>query len=113
MGDMVAIGCPVGCCGAQYCQRCRSPWTWEHVCEDLRQTQNQVCEDSLRKLREMGLMFCPRCHVLVQRTGGCNAMSCPCGADWCWQCGNLRATHKCQHSRCHCPRSDSCAPALQ
>ena len=29
---------------------------------------------------------CPSCHVAVQKTGGCNHISCACGAHWCWSC---------------------------
>ena len=30
---------------------------------------------------------CPRCFVLVERSGGCNHMHCRCGADFCYLCG--------------------------
>lgn len=29
---------------------------------------------------------CPVCGSHVQRHGGCNHMTCPCGAQWCWEC---------------------------
>lgn len=29
---------------------------------------------------------CPSCNILTERIGG-NAISCRCGADWCWTCG--------------------------
>ncbi|KAI9251436.1 hypothetical protein BDA99DRAFT_575161 [Phascolomyces articulosus] len=31
---------------------------------------------------------CPQCKYLVQRTRGCNHMSCPCGATFCYRCGS-------------------------
>mmetsp|Transcript_10032 Transcript_10032/g.24098 ORF Transcript_10032/g.24098 Transcript_10032/m.24098 type:complete len:264 (+) Transcript_10032:630-1421(+) len=30
---------------------------------------------------------CPRCHVLVQRSDGCNHMRCQCGHQFCYRCG--------------------------
>ncbi|XP_044936223.1 E3 ubiquitin-protein ligase parkin isoform X8 [Mustela putorius furo] len=33
---------------------------------------------------------CPRCHVPVEKNGGCMHMACPqpqCGLQWCWACG--------------------------
>ena len=34
------------------------------------------------------LSFCPVCHVKIERTQGCNKMTCAsCGNEWCWVCG--------------------------
>ncbi|TEA25011.1 hypothetical protein DBR06_SOUSAS6510045, partial [Sousa chinensis] len=33
---------------------------------------------------------CPRCHVPVEKHGGCMHMKCPqpqCQLEWCWNCG--------------------------
>ncbi|KAF0884370.1 PRKN ligase, partial [Crocuta crocuta] len=33
---------------------------------------------------------CPRCHVPIEKNGGCMHMTCPqppCGLEWCWACG--------------------------
>ncbi|KAF7563543.1 hypothetical protein G7046_g596 [Stylonectria norvegica] len=30
---------------------------------------------------------CPRCGVATQKTYGCDHISCPCGAHWCYACG--------------------------
>jgi hypothetical protein len=30
---------------------------------------------------------CPVCHVIVERTEGCNSMACKCGTVFCYQCG--------------------------
>eukprot|EP00450_Noctiluca_scintillans_P017870 CAMPEP_0194522724 /NCGR_PEP_ID=MMETSP0253-20130528/57401_1 /TAXON_ID=2966 /ORGANISM="Noctiluca scintillans" /LENGTH=353 /DNA_ID=CAMNT_0039367187 /DNA_START=36 /DNA_END=1094 /DNA_ORIENTATION=+ len=29
---------------------------------------------------------CPVCGISTQKSEGCNHMSCPCGAQWCWLC---------------------------
>ncbi|KAK3300898.1 uncharacterized protein B0H64DRAFT_438025 [Chaetomium fimeti] len=47
--------------------------------------------------------FCPRCHKLVMRAGGCNHMECPCGHDFCiicagdWPVGGAEATQPLCH----------------
>ena len=35
-----------------------------------------------KKFRE-----CPQCKVMTDKTYGCGHMCCPCGAHWCWFCG--------------------------
>ncbi|KAH6604064.1 hypothetical protein Trco_007510 [Trichoderma cornu-damae] len=35
---------------------------------------------------ELGIKVCPRCARLMEKTGGCNHMTCPCGAHVCWVC---------------------------
>ncbi|KAK8116161.1 hypothetical protein PG984_012663 [Apiospora sp. TS-2023a] len=32
---------------------------------------------------------CPGCGVATEKTGGCNHITCHCGADWCFVCGEL------------------------
>ena len=37
---------------------------------------------------------CPACQAPIQKNGGCNHMSCPCGHEFCWLCmGEYRAGH--------------------
>ncbi|KAJ7273089.1 hypothetical protein C8J57DRAFT_265998 [Mycena rebaudengoi] len=37
--------------------------------------------------RQNGVKRCPACSVWIERTEGCNHMSCRCGAHMCWVCG--------------------------
>ena len=30
---------------------------------------------------------CPECRRVIEKSEGCNHMTCPCGAHFCWQCG--------------------------
>merc|ERR1712048_265050 len=30
---------------------------------------------------------CPKCKTVTVKISGCNHITCPCGAHWCWQCG--------------------------
>ena len=40
-----------------------------------------------------GVKQCPQCGHGdgVSKTGGCNKMTCVCGARWCWVCGMIKA----------------------
>jgi hypothetical protein len=40
-----------------------------------------------RKRLKCPVKKCPTCRVLTQKTYGCDHMHCPCGAHWCWACG--------------------------
>ena len=40
-----------------------------------------------RALAVAGARRCPGCRAPTQRNGGCDHMSCRCGAHWCWSCG--------------------------
>ena len=44
---------------------------------------------------------CPRCFALVERSEGCNHMSCRCGAQFCWVCGQWPCNKS--HSRSDLP----------
>ena len=32
---------------------------------------------------------CPTCTVTTEKTSGCDHMTCPCGAHWCFECGEV------------------------
>jgi hypothetical protein len=47
------------------------------------------------------LKQCPRCHVDIQKNGGCNHMSCQCGHCFCWLClGDFEgdSRHECREA---------------
>lgn len=42
----------------------------------------------VRKTEEMKwIKECPKCRVMTEKMGGCDHISCPCGAHWCYACG--------------------------
>ena len=43
--------------------------------------------EARRKNLECPVRECPGCKVPTQKTYGCDHMECPCGAHWCWACG--------------------------
>ena len=68
--------------------------------------ENWRCDDctNLKYQKDSIYKACPSCEVLVERTHGCNHITCQCGAHWCFECGlqcesatatyeHMRSTH--------------------
>jgi len=82
---------PVECkCGHLFCFSCGNNWhdpvkcfylkKWIKKCDDDSETSNWIAANT----RE-----CPKCHVTIEKDGGCNHMVCKqqnCKADFCWVC---------------------------
>jgi len=54
-------------------------------------------DDAFGQWARRNTQGCPRCHVLVQRSEGCNHMSCRCGHEFCYKCGRS------SKEDCNCP----------
>ena len=39
---------------------------------------------------------CPKCRIWVQKTAGCEYISCKCGVQFCYRCGNLFSIDPCR-----------------
>lgn len=82
---------PVQCaCGHTFCFACGENWhdpvrcvwlrRWIKKCDDDSETSNWIAANTKE---------CPRCHVTIEKDGGCNHMICKnqnCKADFCWVC---------------------------
>ena len=85
---------------ARECARGDLPDVQNFVCEQC-QAQRDVQREAQRQARNQAqdqldtdaptlpvlvLKECPNCKTMVERTGGCNHITCNCGAHWCWTC---------------------------
>ena len=62
---------------AEFCLKCtRASHGGE--CDRLDEASEQLIRENTRA--------CPRCNTNVEKNGGCNHMSCRCGAHFCWLC---------------------------
>ncbi|KAF1832429.1 hypothetical protein BDW02DRAFT_529935 [Decorospora gaudefroyi] len=69
-------------CGTETCAICNNAYHQGSDCPDdpsLRQTRELA--------REMGWQTCYACDRVVQLRSGCNHMTCPCKAEFCYVCG--------------------------
>ncbi|KAF2683499.1 hypothetical protein K458DRAFT_453098 [Lentithecium fluviatile CBS 122367] len=82
------------CCSQLTCSACKNAYHGDTACPDdpaLRQAQELA--------RGEGWQSCPTCHRLVDIISGCNHITCPCGANFCYVCGSRWKT-------CNCPHAD-------
>lgn len=82
---------PVKCvCGTKFCFLCGDSWhepvkcdlirRWKKKCDDDSETSNWIAANTKE---------CPRCHVTIEKNGGCNHMVCKnvdCRTEFCWMC---------------------------
>eukprot|EP00919_Chromeraceae_sp_WS-2016_P014664 GHVR01034423.1.p1 GENE.GHVR01034423.1~~GHVR01034423.1.p1 ORF type:complete len:347 (-),score=54.17 GHVR01034423.1:329-1369(-) len=50
--------------------------------------------------------MCPTCKGPIQKNGGCNHMTCKCGAHFCWVCGRDWASHNSANYNCNQYKED-------
>lgn len=61
---------------------CAQALTWTEELAKLR----AAAPVSDRRWLQRNARQCPGCGAFIQRTGGCNHMTCACGKHWCWEC---------------------------
>eukprot|EP01064_Diplonema_japonicum_P020928 TRINITY_DN3048_c0_g2_i1.p1 TRINITY_DN3048_c0_g2~~TRINITY_DN3048_c0_g2_i1.p1 ORF type:complete len:918 (+),score=164.96 TRINITY_DN3048_c0_g2_i1:147-2756(+) len=82
---------PCSCCEKKLCPKCQDQ---EHrderdSCEQFEKRHNEIKKENAEADKYMQtLKSCPRCKAkTLMDGGGCNAVYCPCGCNWCWLCG--------------------------
>ncbi|KAK7042989.1 hypothetical protein VNI00_008727 [Paramarasmius palmivorus] len=75
-------------CLASVCMRCHEDGHDGMTCEERRIQSDPAEQERLNDAwaREAGVKRCPECRVWIQKTEGCNHMTCKCGAHICWVC---------------------------
>ncbi|KAF9267573.1 hypothetical protein L218DRAFT_995807 [Marasmius fiardii PR-910] len=75
-------------CLAPMCTKCHEEGHEGMTCEERRVYANPEEQERLNDewARTAGVKRCPQCQVWLEKTEGCNHMSCKCGAHICWVC---------------------------
>jgi len=87
-------GCPK--CQQALCFACRSEWHAGMSCSRYQYLAAESVDETTLFCRQMGWMRCFECGHVVEKKGGCNHISCFCGAQFCYICGNKWGECKCQ-----------------
>jgi len=87
-------------CGARFCSSCCHPHSMQMSCKDAeidrKSDGNMSAKDrkANQKWLKKNTKQCPDCKRFVQKNRGCNHMTCKCGAQFCWICGESYRTHR-------------------
>ncbi|KAF9237733.1 hypothetical protein BU15DRAFT_88587 [Melanogaster broomeanus] len=83
-----ALHCPS--CFAAVCNACNEDAHEGMTCQESRLHRDPAEQDRLNDawIASQGgrVKKCPRCSVPIEKTEGCNHMTCRCGAHICWRC---------------------------
>ncbi|CAI2369580.1 unnamed protein product [Moneuplotes crassus] len=76
-------------CSKTYCIMCRVEWHEGLSCRDYRELKGYPPEDRAFYKFIKGTRFkqCPQCKFWVEKSSGCNHMTCRCGYQFCYRCG--------------------------
>ena len=90
--DKTALQCPA--CFSTICPSCDEEAHAGMSCEEKRILKNPAEQERLNEqlAASSGYKRCPTCRVMIEKTEGCNHMTCKCGAHICWKCMDVFQT---------------------
>ncbi|KAF2753230.1 hypothetical protein EJ05DRAFT_458195 [Pseudovirgaria hyperparasitica] len=80
-------------CNRKTCAVCKSP-QHDGLCPEDKDTKSL-----LSTAQEKEWQQCLKCRHMVAIDAGCNHIECPCGAQFCYECGKVWKTCQCDHAR--------------
>eukprot|EP00931_Biecheleriopsis_adriatica_P054973 TRINITY_DN32410_c0_g1_i1.p1 TRINITY_DN32410_c0_g1~~TRINITY_DN32410_c0_g1_i1.p1 ORF type:complete len:579 (-),score=61.55 TRINITY_DN32410_c0_g1_i1:52-1716(-) len=89
-----ACDCPH--CGKRVCLECKSEWHEGLNCVQYRWAKGKAEDDFTKLCRARKWMICWECCHVVEKSSGCNHITCHCGAQFCYLCGAKWGTCKCE-----------------
>ncbi|OBZ71758.1 hypothetical protein A0H81_08175 [Grifola frondosa] len=77
-------------CLTSFCAACHEEGHDGRTCEEWRVHRSPAEQERLlaewARAQGAGVRGCPACGCMIEKNGGCNRMSCRCGAHLCWVC---------------------------
>ena len=96
------LNCPL--CKKSYCLKCRTEWHLNKTCQEY-QSEKYVKENDIKfeeYVKGNNFKQCPNCKRWVEKTYGCNHITCRCGTHFCYRCGKLMdGNHICPNFNNH------------
>ena len=75
--------CPM--CENAYCLRCHVPYHEGRTCNQYK--NDPMYDTAFLKLAKSIYTQCPSCNFWVEKTIGCDHVTCRCGTEFCYRCG--------------------------
>ncbi|KAF9554429.1 hypothetical protein CPC08DRAFT_174670 [Agrocybe pediades] len=84
--DVAVLKCPS--CFSTICAACDEDAHEGMTCAERRLHSNPEEQERLNNVLATanGYKKCPQCNIWIEKTEGCNHMTCKCGAHICWRC---------------------------
>lgn len=89
-------------CKEKFCFKCHQQWHKGFTCDSYQKWKKQFKDydgSFMNWIKASTAKQCPGCNFWVQRTDGCNHMTCRCGTEFCYICGG-------EYGRCSCEGDD-------
>eukprot|EP01016_Furgasonia_blochmanni_P009451 TRINITY_DN13918_c0_g1_i2.p1 TRINITY_DN13918_c0_g1~~TRINITY_DN13918_c0_g1_i2.p1 ORF type:complete len:299 (+),score=45.06 TRINITY_DN13918_c0_g1_i2:65-961(+) len=82
-------------CNKHYCLACRTDWHKGQSCAEYRVSKEWGKNDDhfINFVKGQKFRQCSRCKFWVERSEGCNYMTCRCGYIFCYKCGKEGGGH--------------------
>ncbi|XP_066997112.1 potential E3 ubiquitin-protein ligase ariadne-2 [Anabrus simplex] len=89
-------------CRTVFCFRCGMDYHAPTDCPTIRKWLTKCADDSeTANYISAHTKDCPRCHICIEKNGGCNHMQCyNCKHDFCWMCLGDWKTHGSEYYEC-------------
>ncbi|KAK1366997.1 putative E3 ubiquitin-protein ligase RNF217 [Heracleum sosnowskyi] len=90
-GEYIAeTNCPV--CQRSFCARCQVPWHSEFTCQEfvkLNRKKKRGDHLMVKKIaKKQNWRKCPSCKFYIEKTEGCDHITCRCSYEFCYRCGS-------------------------
>lgn len=94
------VFCPT--CKTCFCFRCGIEYHAPTDCDVIKKWLTKCADDSeTANYISANTKDCPKCHVCIEKNGGCNHMQCSkCKYDFCWMCLGDWKTHGSEYYEC-------------
>lgn len=89
-------------CGTQFCWMCGHDYHAPADCDTIKKWITKCVDDSeTANYISANTKDCPKCHVCIEKNGGCNHMQCyGCRHEFCWMCLGDWKMHGSQYYEC-------------
>jgi len=89
-------------CATNFCFKCGIDYHAPTECDVIKKWLTKCADDSeTANYISAHTKDCPKCHVCIEKSGGCNHMQCTkCKHDFCWMCVGDWKTHGSEYYEC-------------